>query len=225
MAVMRPGPIGQMSGVLHGMEIARSGSQSVVKRQKIRQSSTSPARVHSQWLLNQATIYWQSLQAENKKAWNDAAKNRPVPDRFGQPRFLSGYQLFLTIPHDFNYGFAEQWLDLPPLLSTPDTGWEPILADPGPVMTGGPTLTEFEDRLVTLHVARFQSQFSDKSRKIWRRASFYYHPDFVDFSTGLADSNYYFIDQERIAVMVQSYTPGCWPIWHDYGTVLVEAHP
>lgn len=57
---------------------------------------------------------WVSLSDNQRKAWAVASRQRPQPDRFGTPRTISGYQLFLTIPHDFSLFAGPLWQDIPP---------------------------------------------------------------------------------------------------------------
>lgn len=223
MAVLKAGVIGDVSGRLGSVEVAQVRGKGVLKISKGRKPKSSAATQRAQSDQAAAVRYWQSLSAQYKTAWALAARQRPGFDRFGQTRYLSGFQLFLTIPHDFRYGFTEQWLDNPPLSVTEDAGWAPLTLQPGYVMTGGPATAIGQSWLVSAFVARFQSASSDRGRKVWRKAAFYEVLSEYDFSDGLEDAGYSFILGERVAVRMQSYRPGYWPIWHDYGIVTVTA--
>ena len=113
MALMMPGPLGTVSGRLGGCEFAVRGGRIVAKKCRQRQSSTSTLRAEAQTLNTVYARGWSSLTESMRNAWATAARTHPMPDRFGTRRYLSGFQLWSTMPRGI-YVFGTYWFWLSP---------------------------------------------------------------------------------------------------------------
>jgi len=179
--------------------------------------------VYAQGLQYAAMRQWRSLTDSQRAAWEAAARQYPVRDRFGLGRAKTGLQLYMGIPHDFRFGYMEQWLGLPPTISTPQLGWGNAAASAGYNLTIEYNWIPTVPHLAFAYVARFQPPSGGKGHKTWRRVA----QDFVgtwqqaNFSASLEANDCYFIKDERIAVVGGLYVVGNWPVTHDYGVITV----
>lgn len=98
MAIFEPGSlIGAISGNVGGASFAnRSGSKVVRKPRR-------PSRTNAERIINQQTLItniarqWRDLTELERAAWRTAAANRPIPNRLGVSRAISGYQYYVSV--------------------------------------------------------------------------------------------------------------------------------
>ena len=232
MALLRSGPIGDVSGRLGGVEIAQVGGRSVIKHQKLRQSSGSAARTRAQGTQAAAIAHWRGLTDAQRLAWAVAAQGRPIPDRFGIPRLRNGFQLFMTIPHDFRYGIPKEWFDTPPVRSLSYAG------TPVPTMNAGYDFTVLFSSLseasynCAAYISRFRPENSTRNAYQWIKAGMDHTPTdhIFDFATSMEGQNISLIEGERVSVKlklwgyyVEAGRGTCWPSDYDCGVVTVGA--
>jgi hypothetical protein len=237
MALLRSGTIGDVSGRLGGVEIAQVGGRSIIKHAKLRQSSGSEARTRAQNVQAAAIAHWRGLTDAQRLAWEVVAQGRTIPDRFGVPRLRNGFQLFMTIPHDFRYGITQTWFDIPPTRSLTYAG------TPVPTLNAGydftvlfPSINEHlqynETFICAAYISRFRPENSTRKAYQWIKAGMDQDPTdhIFDFATSMEGQNISLIEGERVSVKLKLwgyYVEGesgtCWPTDYDCGVVTVGA--
>lgn len=96
MAIYSPGAIvGAISGNVGGVSFANTSGSKVIRKPRRAVPNTSPQILAAQNQLAAAAAAWKSLSDDNQKAWNNYAANRPIPNRLGQSRSLSGYNTYV----------------------------------------------------------------------------------------------------------------------------------
>jgi hypothetical protein len=224
MALLVRGPIGEISGKLGGLEAARVGGRTVLKQAKTRQSSTSSSRVRAQSDHVAAIQFWKSLTDLQRMAWNQAAKDRPSKDRLGTLRCLNGFQLFMSLPHDWRFTFLPIWSYTPPQTQLPPPT-NPIVeaVAPGHLEITIDEVGGFEAYFCYCHVARFRSASTRLSGFQWKTlpmvlSSF---DSVATFDTAMAAENMSFVSGERIGLRVGFWIRDCWPVIADLGRIVV----
>jgi len=108
MALLKPGPIGTISGRLASTQFAAGRSSVIVSQPTLSTNKTSIIATNARKRFAHYTAYWHSsAMAALRPAWNAYAKLHPIKDRFGTQRYLSGYQSWLAfIPLMEYYGFS-----------------------------------------------------------------------------------------------------------------------
>lgn len=225
MALNLPGIAGQISGAVQGVEFANSRGRSIMKKAKPHKQTRSPAQLHSDNIQRAAIAHWQGLTDNQRTAWKTAADQKPRPDRFGTYRVLSGFQLFLTIPHDFRFGVPVAFLDDPPIeiTGTPFITSLTITA-PASIVAGGFFPSGFNYTL-SLFISRWMSPTATRAHRNWKKLGLTYWDTAAgpDFSTSLAANNVNFIAGETVAARLQFYNAGKYPSWKDFGPLTVAA--
>lgn len=224
MALSKPGIAGQISGVLNGVEFASHRGRQIIRNKKSKPVTTTPNRRDSQQWHIAALRYWHGLSDANKLAWETAAQLKPMPDRFGTPRILSGLQLFLTIPHDFRQGLTPSYLDTPPLTQL--------------VITADPTLTWTTPNTIqctapdidppsgtgdaSLFAVRMAKSLRSSNRN-WRVIGLHHGnwTSLIDFQTSAAAFNVTASAGEVVHAKIRLYVPNRWPAWFDFGLITV----
>lgn len=224
MAISKSGVLGAVSGRVGGVEFAQSGGRSVVKAKKTRASSWSPDKGIAQQQLRDAIDHWKGLTDAQRKAWGVAASQRPSPDRFGVKRCRSGFQLFLTIPHDFRFGVVERWQDVPPIqgFQLVDVTYQLVTA-PSVWMLDYLTAPVETVACIYAYAARFQkatAKCTGRYKKVGMSDCGAGMP--IMFDTSLQGLNVAFLPGEVIDVKYQLWGPGYWPLWFDGGRITVE---
>jgi len=225
MALLKPGPIGQLSGKLGGIEIALSHGQSVVKHCKSRPPRFSTSRLVSQTSNQAALSFWQALPEANKTAWFFASLTHKVPDRFGTLRQLSGYQLFMSMPRDFRYTLLPLWRENPPAFSLQwPIGLSAHAVAPGHLHIEWTSCASFTSAFVTVWIGRFRPTGRKSRCYTWKMIGMIASiaPDAI-FDTALSDDNIILIEGETIAVRSRFWIFDHWPIYCDMGNILVTA--
>lgn len=108
MAVYKPGPLGEFSGNLGSISAAHGRRGKVLRMARACSKTVTPAQAEARRDLAFYARAWRSPAMDTfRSSWNAYAATHPVPDRFGTPRLLSGYQHFLrTIPLMQYYEFS-----------------------------------------------------------------------------------------------------------------------
>ena len=89
--------IDQISGKLNGTVFARNKGGNYVKGLS---KPTNPQTSHQQTVRNRFSYIskeWRNLTEEQRQSWREIARVRPVKNRLGEDRFLSGFQWFQKI--------------------------------------------------------------------------------------------------------------------------------
>lgn len=93
MALMKPGPLLQaISGTAGNVNFRAVAGRTVVAARKTRRASPTPAQNLGPDFIRRCRQLWDAASDAQRLAWNMVAKSRPVKDRFGQARYLSGLQ-------------------------------------------------------------------------------------------------------------------------------------
>jgi hypothetical protein len=223
MALLQPGPIGKVSGVLGGLEVAQVGGHSVIKRCKGRQSSTSTARMNAHLLMAKHIEYWKALLPQERKAWDVSAKMRYRVNRFGVKTALTGLEFFMSMEFDDRYAsgmYLTRWVCE---ATTQITGTPQITIVPGgdtKLSCGGfpSTLGQW----AWLYISRFRPQTSDRKAFTWRKIPpvEILNSEYV-FTTVLAAEGVEFVNGERVAVKFGGFDQYEYPVYGDLGIVTV----
>lgn len=224
MAIMKAGPLGQVSGRLGGVEFALRGGKSVVKQCKVKRSRVSSRTYAAQGNQAAALLHWQSLTDSQRLAWETVAAQKPIPDRFGVSRLRTGRELFLTIPHDFRYGVTETWQDVPP------SRVAELLSDPA-IITLTTTILTVQLQVSTpppnwvaaAWFARFTKSYLRQHRGWFKGGLVQFNKSLedADFTYSMAQNDVVFLSGEQVALKVQFWHEDFWPFWWDFGVVTV----
>lgn len=222
MAILSRGPLGQISGKLAGMEFANHGGVCTVKRCKGHQSRWSPARARAQASQAAAWAYWLALDPEYRLQWSMLASQKLKKDRFGTSRQLTGFQLYLTLPHDSTYVGIPFFTSEVPFRGLYVCTINSVTLGPGSVLSVDANLVGFDEyAFCTAWVSRFCSSNSNARPSTWKWAGtvFKIH-DAIDFSDALVGEGIAFVPGERVALKLQFWSVGYWPYDIDYGFVV-----
>lgn len=95
MAIFRPGPlVDAISGAVGGVEFARNRGN-VAKKRQLKKHKVGPGPTEARVHYDRAISAWQDLTDEQRLLWRHAATVTPIVNRLGQPRTLTGLQLFV----------------------------------------------------------------------------------------------------------------------------------
>jgi hypothetical protein len=90
---------GSISGKVGGIVFANAkGSKVARKRPKMpkrAQRTNYPGAGSPQTALQKCVVFWQGMSSADRAAWSTLAQQHPQPNRLGQSRPLTGFQLFL----------------------------------------------------------------------------------------------------------------------------------
>jgi len=219
MAIISPGPIGEISGRLGGIEFARTRYGTVLKRQKTHHSRQTEATVRAQ--ATQAAIkkYWDAQDESYHVQWEAAARQRTEKDRFGRPRKITGYQLFLGLPHDYKYCSSALVLPVVPPFQGMQVTWGDLTVFSSQVFVVVADFPKFLSvNWMTAWVSRWCSNTSDARPSTWKWMGTVESEDtwFV-FNPVLEDMKIRFQVGERLFVRVQAYNHWSWPVDYEYG--------
>jgi len=93
MALMKPGPLVQaISGTAGSVNFRAVAGRTVVAQRKARGPSPNAAQSLGPDFIRRCRGLWDAATDPERLAWNMVAKSRPVKDRFGQARYMSGLQ-------------------------------------------------------------------------------------------------------------------------------------
>lgn len=213
MALATPGPLGIVSGVVGGAELAVVGGRSVVKTRKRRQGPTTPRQLRAHDYHARAIRHWQGLSVADQEAWRIAAETNPRRDRLGTMRPLNGFQLFMTIPHNWGYIGSEEFIDVPPTETTLQPGFLSAYCHSGNVLnTFGSLwyvgLTSYQSLLIsrfrpTDSVGRAYTFFDTGMKLIVS--------GITSYESILNAENVMFITGETLQIVVTCWNKGRWP--------------
>jgi hypothetical protein len=223
MALLLAGAIGKVSGRLGGVEIAQVGGRGVIKRSKGRQSAGGPDRIEAQAFLGGQIAAWRALTDARKKTWEDAARTRPRADRLGTKRCISGYQLYMSMPHwPLVFGVQPRWY-IPPTIPLPVPAEATItITAPGTLDFDITTMTELAGWMVQIQIGRFQPLTGNRNCYTWKSlGSLPCVPDHNSWDAVLTAKNIAFIAGERVAVKWTAYTQYHWMYNVDAGKLTV----
>lgn len=111
--------IDQISGKLNGTIFARNKGGNYVKGLSIPANPQTPHQQNVRNRFSYISQEWRNLTEEQRQSWREIAKVRPVRNRLGEERFLSGFQWFQKININSTLagdGFREE---PPPLVTFP----------------------------------------------------------------------------------------------------------
>jgi hypothetical protein len=226
MAILNRGIIGEVSGRLGGSEFASYKGRTIIKQRKQRQSTTSPARMIAQNGQAKAISHWHGLTDAQRLAWNTCAQSHPVTNRFGVPQYLNGFQLFLTMPHDFRFYIVEEWYDVPPTKRLPE--WSPgaisVIA-PNYISCASSMTYPPSEYNAYAYISRFRPNQTRKPYR-WQKVGFAGSVPFNNplvFDYALAALHVDLIVGEFIALKVEIWAPLYWPVFYDLGIIEVTA--
>lgn len=140
MAIYQPSATtGPISGALGGAVYVNSRGSKVVRHRPLKGPGIEPEAVNGYGRpaarLATITRYWRTLTALQRQAWNAAANQRTYPNRLGEGRNLSGFQLFVK------YNMLVWWplVDINPIGDPPIDGTSPPPALVTPTIETGST--------------------------------------------------------------------------------------
>jgi len=223
MALSKAGPLGDVSGKLGGVEFAKGRGSTVIKKGKIRQSSTSNLRKKAQANHAYMIDYWKSLSDAQRNAWNIAARSRPKSDRFGTKRIQSGFQLFMSLQFIIYPFILPYPIPIPPhySLSLPD----PVFAEANAgthLRIWTTSVGDFSEYSVQAYIGRFRSATSKGRCYQWQKIGMVvgdFDSGFFDWYMNHLDIS--LIEGETIAVKARFWYVDYWPIDTDLGTITV----
>jgi hypothetical protein len=214
MAIMKGGALGAISGKLQGTEFAMNGARTVVKGCKVRRSGTSGAQVNAQTLQRSVYTQWRSMDQRYRNAWEMAARQHPVIDRFGDKATRNGYQLFASMPHDFRFTGVEYWASLPPTLTTNYVFETVALVTTDPSLLcdlDGYSYSGFD--FFGGYVSRMCKNETRKPKRWKSLGMFVVNSSPVLIDSSLMDPGLSFIAGEIVALQLFIYKLGTWPIY------------
>ena len=118
MALMKPGPIGLVSGNLAGAEIALTRNGPVIKKTKRNRSFDTPRAIQANHVRRQRIDEWHALDAENVRAWQTYANTNPRTNRLGTQIYLTAFQQFMRLTYDKTYYPGWPSVPIPPKYRT-----------------------------------------------------------------------------------------------------------
>lgn len=110
MAVIQfTGLVSEIQGKLNGSVLSKGRNGRVIYNRPTQRKEPTAAQLRIRAGFSAASYYWQDLTPEQKLDWDQIAENNPVPDRFGNPTVLSGFDYFkrmmqLTFPEGTSAG-------------------------------------------------------------------------------------------------------------------------
>ena len=171
MAVLKQGPLGTISGSLGSVCIATTKGGTVIRSRKQQQANSSPAQDKAHLQLSFFSTLWQTPMMETyRDAWNNYARNHPVPDRFGTPRLRSGYVTWLSFLPLHKTFYPANILLMPPVTSNYDniiTFEASLTTAPSFVTTTSGPFTIFQT-YEQVQIARFQQDRDKPLRPVWQ---------------------------------------------------------
>jgi hypothetical protein len=212
-----------MSGKLGGIEVAQVGGRGVLKQAKLRQSSCSVARTTAQNFQAGVIAQWRGFDDAHRRRWNIAAAGRKEKDRLGVTRALSGFQLYMSMPHLTElFGHQAYW-GVPPAFIYPGTFYVDADATSPHTLTLTVTGILWADPFAwNIQIGRMRPQNPDARCYNWK-ALRPYGGTFGTNQVGLllTEKNIQLISGERIALKLVHYTIQYWPVEVDLGTITV----
>lgn len=224
MALMTRSAFGQLSGRLGGTEFAIHKGRSIVKQAKSKPIRVTPKRARAQNAQAAAIAHWHSLTDAQRLAWNQAAQLQPVKDRFGTRTYRNGFQLFLTIPHDFTYTEIWSWMDEPPTTTTLNEPNLSVDIFAGASFYVYTSIWGALTGVTWVYFSRWRPQNSNRRAYSWKLLGPVDTTSTTqDFLSVVAAENILFVEGERVAVRVGCCDNFKWPVVQDAGIVTVQA--
>lgn len=119
MAIFTPGAaVGQISGRVGGYVFSHNRGGPYIRNGSIPTKSTSAAAMAAKQRLEEASMAWQALTADNMLAWQAWAQQNPVTNRLGNATTLTGHQAYVGIYCRLDQA-GQAPLDDPPVGASP----------------------------------------------------------------------------------------------------------
>lgn len=83
-----------MQGSINGSVLSKGRAGKVIYSKPVQRKEPSSAQSSRRTIFSAIAGFWRQLTEVQQNQWNDLALLRPVPNRFGDESFLSGYALF-----------------------------------------------------------------------------------------------------------------------------------
>ena len=187
MAILKPGALGTATGSIGSITLASGRGSTTVRSRGRAPNRSSTAALQARANLATAAALWRSPSMDSQRpAWINYARRTPVPNRFGVPRLLSGFQWFM------------HYLPILPFLKFPavyipayDDGY--IEVQPTATLATTPTLTvtnlspyKPHHTISLCYASRFANPNAPTPRPFWQLIGTHYqNSDTVDFSPDL----------------------------------------
>lgn len=120
MAVIQfSGLVSGIQGKLNGSVISKGRNGQVIYNRPTQRKEPTAAQLNIRAGFSAASYYWNDFTTQEKLDWDQIAEDNPIPDRFGNPTILSGFDYFkrmmqLTYPIGTDTGI------------TPDLSSDPV---------------------------------------------------------------------------------------------------
>lgn len=223
MALVIPGLVGKISGVLGGGELAIAGGRVIAKRQKRRQGPATWRQMRAYSYHAKAIAHWKGLSAEDRLAWSIAAETRLRRDRLGTLRSVNGFQLFMTMPHNWGYTGVENWQDVPPTEMTP----EPVIVQVYALIPRNLTVniqsgTEYDFDYSSVLISRFMPTGSmGKAFTFFDTGLIPVTYNLINFYSPLFFDDVTWVLGETLKIRITMWTLGRWPRKLSYKSIIV----
>jgi len=215
MAILQRGIIGEVSGKLSGAEFASYKGRTILKQQKIRQSSTSPARGRAQAYHAAAIQHWQGLTDPERLAWNTIAQQKKRKDRFGNESSLNGQQLYLSMPvWPIVFGSQPFW-NLPPMQKyVGDFEADCRATAPQSFEVFRHYNAYYESVMISIWISRFRPSNSTARAYTWKKIGSWgcLNSLWTNFSPFMVKEQIALVQGEIISIKLCHYTLDYWPV-------------
>lgn len=194
-----------------------------MKTKKGRKGARTKFTIRAQASNAEAVKYWHGLTEDQRQAWKTAAAQKRRPDRLGNMRYLNGFQLFMTLPHDWGECDVVSWQDVPPLYATqqPDS-IEVLNVQTGAVTLDASLWRSGSQDYVVMYAGRFRPGGSKKSQHTWVRCPMInVYEEIISFGSIMAVRDLFFVEGERVRLKFTLYSAGYWPIHFEMGDFTV----
>ena len=170
MAILKPGALGTASGSIGAITLAPGRGSTTVRSRGIAPNRTSTQALTARANLSHTAAAWRDpANADVRRMWITFALATPVPNRFGTPRLLSGFNWWMR------YNSIMPFLDWQPPV-TPAHDWHYVVQINSITFDSTPTFTvdyltplKPHQPISIVFISRFASAATTNSRPIWRR--------------------------------------------------------
>jgi hypothetical protein len=164
------------------------------------------------------------MSEANRVAWATAARTHPVKDRFGVSRYLSGYQLYLSMPRGLIL-FGNLWYyDKPPTYTYDDTFSASCILGAG--FYGVITVASADhtsEWIANIWFCRWRpASGTSRCFRFVSAGQIGLGVGMTDISAYLESSGLYFVTGEKVRVKLQHWSAAYWPCDVDLGLVTVS---
>ena len=212
MAILKPSVIASISGRLGSVECSQTRAGNVAKRAKPHSRHTTPAQRQAQAHLARGITAWRALTDEQRRIWRRTAENRPLLNRLGLPRLISGFNLFMSVQWDLQGAPFSTIATVPPQMTCPPPDTVLLSFTAGGACTffaygvAPKSLTAYE----RIRIARFQPRTATKAARNWVPLGIFNHGfSPYDIAPAMAARGIVLLQGERVAIE-------CTWIWLDY---------